>query len=101
TYRMLRGVEVNEETLGFDTICEAVLGEGHFLGGQHTYKAMERDHFYPPLADREEPRTWAEAGSREAWDRAKEKAQNILAEHTPEYLTRAQDREIRDRFKIL
>ena len=101
TYRMLRGVEVNEETLGFDTICEAVLGEGHFLGGQHTYEAMERDHFYPPLADREEPRTWAEAGSREAWDRAKEKAQDILAAHTPEHLTRAQDRAIRDRFKIL
>ena len=101
TYRMLRGVEVNEETLGFDTICEAVLGEGHFLGGQHTYEAMERDHFYPPLADREEPRTWAEAGSREAWDRAKEKAQDILAAHKPEYLTRAQNRAIRDRFKIL
>ncbi|SPH18304.1 hypothetical protein DEA8626_01840 [Defluviimonas aquaemixtae] len=43
TYRALRGVEVNEETLGIDAIRDAVLGEGHFLGGRHTFAAMERD----------------------------------------------------------
>ncbi len=42
-YRTLRGVEVSEETLGYDAIVEAVLGDGHFLGGGHTLAAMERD----------------------------------------------------------
>lgn len=101
TYRALRGIEVTEENLGFEAICEAVLGEGHFLGGQHTYAAMERDYFYPALADRDEPRTWAEKGALDAWAQARLRAQEILQTHQPEYLTAAQDREIRARFRIL
>ncbi|UWQ92562.1 trimethylamine methyltransferase family protein [Rhodobacteraceae bacterium M382] len=101
TYRVLRGVEVSDDTLGFDAICQSVLGEGHFLGGAHTLQAMERDYFYPPLADRDEPRSWAISGARDAWSVAKDKAREILTTHHPEYLSGAQDQAIRDRFKIL
>lgn len=101
TYRALRGVEVTPDTLAFDAICEAVLGEGHFLGGQNTYQAMERDYFYPSLADREEPRTWAQNGAQDAWTRARARAGEILASHHPAYLSEEQDRSIRDRFDIL
>lgn len=97
-YRTLRGIEVDETTLGFEAICSAVLGDGHFLGGQHTFEAMERDYFYPSLADREEPRTWQESGARDAWSRANDRAKSILAEHHPNYLTPEQDAEIRRRF---
>lgn len=101
TYRALRGIEVTDDNLGFDAICDAVLGEGHFLGGQHTHAAMERDYFYPTLADRDEPRTWAEKGAQDAWSRAKLKAQEILRDHHPTYLTPEQEQEIRARFNIL
>ncbi|WP_170336711.1 trimethylamine methyltransferase family protein [Ruegeria arenilitoris] len=101
TYRALRGIEVTDDNLGFDAICDAVLGEGHFLGGQHTYTAMERDYFYPSLADRDEPRTWAQKGAQDAWARARERAQEILREHKPQYLTPEQEKEIRTRFNIL
>lgn len=101
TYRALRGIEVTDENLGFDAICDAVLGEGHFLGGQHTYAAMERDYFYPTLADRDEPRTWAQKGAQDAWARARERAQEILREHRPQYLSSEQESEIRSKFKIL
>jgi trimethylamine--corrinoid protein Co-methyltransferase len=101
TYRALRGIEVTEANLGFDAIVDAVLGEGHFLGGQHTYDAMERDYFYPSLADRDAPRTWMEKGGRDAWTRATAKAQEILRSHRPAYLTDAQDAAIRARFNIL
>lgn len=101
TYRALRGIEVSQETLAFDAICEAVLGEGHFLGGQNTYQAMERDYFYPSLADRDEPRTWAQNGAQDAWSRARTRAGEILASHHPAYLSPEQDRAIRDRFNIL
>ncbi|MFD1156442.1 trimethylamine methyltransferase family protein [Roseovarius aestuarii] len=101
TYRALRGIEVSDENLGYDAICEAVLGEGHFLGGQHTYAAMERDYFYPTLADRDEPRTWAEKGATDAWSLAREKSREILATHHPDYLTAEQDAQIRAAFKIL
>lgn len=101
TYRALRGVEVSEENLGFDAICAAILGDGHFLGADHTYQAMERDYHYPKLADREQPRTWAENGAMDAWDRAKLKAQDVLATHHPEYLNPDQDAQIRAAFKIV
>ncbi|MEM8801616.1 MAG: trimethylamine methyltransferase family protein [Pseudomonadota bacterium] len=101
TYRALRGIEVNEDNLGFDAICQAVLGEGHFLGGQHTYAAMERDYFYPTLADRDEPGTWREKGSQDAWSRAKDRVREILATHQPAYLSPEQEKDIRQRFNIL
>ena len=101
TYRALRGIEVSDANLGFDAICDAVLGEGHFLGSAHTYAAMERDYFYPSLADREEPRSWAEAGATDAWARARGRAQEILRDHRPVYLSADQDRAIRSKFRII
>ncbi|MEL7180547.1 MAG: trimethylamine methyltransferase family protein [Pseudomonadota bacterium] len=101
TYRVLRGIEVTEANLGYDAIVEAVMGDGHFLGGAHTLAAMERDYFYPSLADREQPITWEERGRKDAWDIAQAKARDILASHHPNYLTPEQDAEIRARFNIL
>ena len=101
TYRALRGIEVTEDSLGFDAICEAVLGEGHFLGGAQTLAAMERDYFYPSLADRDDPRTWTLNGAEDAWTRARNRARSILDTHQPEYLTPEQEQKIRTEFKIL
>lgn len=101
TYRILRGIEVSEENLGFDAINEAVLGPGHFLGGAHTISAMERDYFYPSLADRIEPQSWAENGAKSAWAVATERVRGILATHHPKYLSSDQDAMIRSQFKIL
>ena len=101
TYRAMRGIEVTEDNLAFETICDTVLGAGHFLGSQHTYAAMERDYFYPLLADRDEPRTWAEKGAQDAWSRARFNAQEILRNHQPNYLTEAQDSVIRKLFNII
>ncbi|MDD9910771.1 MAG: trimethylamine methyltransferase family protein [Ahrensia sp.] len=99
--RSIRGVEVNEETLGFEAIRNAVTGEGHFLGGEHTLNAMERDYYYPALANRDTPRVWNDAGAPDAWEAAREKARQILAEHRPNYVDAAADQRIRDRFSIL
>ena len=100
-YRALRGIEVNDATLGFEAICEAVLGEGHFLGSNQTYAAMEWDYFYPTLANRDQPITWAENGARDIWQVARDKARSILETHNPEYLTKGQDSAIRAAFPIL
>lgn len=94
-YRMLRGIEVTPDNLGFEAIRAAVLGEGHFLGGEQTLAAMERDYFYPALADRDSPRLWEERGSPDAWSRARDKARAILRDHRPEYLSPRQVRDIR------
>ncbi|MEM9318374.1 MAG: trimethylamine methyltransferase family protein [Pseudomonadota bacterium] len=100
-YRTLRGIEVTEETLGFEAIRETVLGEGHFLGHSQTHAAMERDYVYPKLADRDAPSVWGDRGGPQAWDMARQKARDILAHQRPAYLSAEDDAAIRARFKIL
>lgn len=101
TYRVLRGIEVNEETLDLAAITEAVRGAGHFLGSTQTHAAMERDYFYPSLADRDAPQTWADAGAKDAWARAGETVRAVLATHRPTYLSDDQEAAIKARFPIL
>ncbi len=101
-YRVLRGIEVNEETLGFDAIEQAVFGEGHFLGSQHTMDAMQRDYFWPStLTDRAQPPVWEEEGAKDMWQRASVKAREILHAHKPEYLSSEADIAIRKKHNIL
>ena len=101
-YRVLRGIEVNEETLGFEAIEQAVFGEGHFLGSQHTMDAMQRDYFWPgTLTDRDQPAVWEESGCQDMWQRAGVEARQILAAHRPEYISDKADKLIRGKYKIL
>lgn len=98
--RVLRGIEVNEETLGVEAIRSAVFGDGHFLGGPQTLASMERDYFYPKLSDRDAPVVWEEGGAQTMWDRAKTEVQQRLAQPDPGYVDATTDAAIRGRFKI-
>ena len=101
-YRVLRGIEVNEETLGFAAIEEAVYGEGHFLGGQHTIEAMQRDYFWPSkLTDRAPPAVWEEEGAQDMWQRSNGRVREILQQPAPDYVSAGVDANIRDRYRIL
>lgn len=100
-HRMIRGIEVNEETLGFQTILETVTGEGHFLGSAQTMGAMQRDYFYPKLADRNDPRTWAGEGQMDIWKVANQKAREVLQSHRPNYINAAEDARIRGALNTL
>ncbi|MGI9483612.1 MAG: trimethylamine methyltransferase family protein [Hyphomicrobiales bacterium] len=100
-HRAIRGIEVFDETLGFAAILDAVTGEGHFLGLEHTMDAMQRDYFYPPLANRNDPRTWEENGSHDIWSIARDKARHVLRTHYPPYVGRKTDAALRDQFNIL
>ena len=98
--RTIRGVEVNNDTLGFEAIYEAVFGEGHFLGGAHTMAAMERDYFYPQLANRAAPTLWQEQGAPEAWQTANFKVRELLERHHPTYIDPDIDARIRAKYPI-
>jgi trimethylamine--corrinoid protein Co-methyltransferase len=50
--RMLRGIEVTDETLSFETIREVVHNPGHFLGHPQTLSLMESEFLYPGVSDR-------------------------------------------------
>jgi len=99
-YRMIRGIEVSEETLAFDAMKNVITGEGHFIGEIQTMEAMERDYFYPKFGDRSEPTTWAEEGARDIWRNANDQARRVLEDHHPEYIAAGVDAKIRRVLKI-
>lgn len=99
--RVLRGIEVTEETPGFESIKEAIYGEGHFLGTEHTMESMQRDYYWPSkLVDREQPSVWQEQGATDMWQRANTQAKTVLESYHPDYLDKYVGKKIRDNFKI-
>ena len=98
--RAIRGVEVSEETLGYEAIEKAVFGEGHFLGGDHTMNAMLRDYYYPKLANRDSPTVWEETGAQDAWGMAQQTYQRLQQEPRENYLSKEADAQIRAKYPI-
>jgi len=90
--RMIRGVEVSDETLAFESMRDVIHGEGHFIGETQTMAAMERDYVYPKFGDRQEPTTWQQAGASDAWQRANAEVKEILAHHRVNYIDDAVDK---------
>ena len=98
--RLLRGIEVTDETLSYDVIRETVSGSGHYLGHPQTLELMQTEYLYPEVADRRTAGEWEETGREDVAELAHRKVREILAGHYPEYIDRAADRRIRDRFPI-
>ncbi len=99
--RIMRGVEVSDELLGFETIRDAVYGDGHFLGHDQTIAAMERDYVYPEISDRNTISGWQEDGATDMAARAHAKADIILARHFPGHVSDSTDAALRGRFNVL
>ena len=53
------------------------------------------------LAERSAPAASESEGALDAWSQARERAREILRDHTPQHLDDRQDAEIRRRFTIL
>ena len=61
--RVVRGVEVNEETLSVDIIKDVCCnGPGHYLGVDKTLEVMQSEYIYPEFSDRNSPNEWNEKG---------------------------------------
>lgn len=99
--RSIHGVEVNAETVAVDSIRDVVNGEGHYLGHPQTLERMESDYVYPQVADRQTPDGWAEDGSRDMLERARDRAREILSAKRPFYLDPAVDAMLRSRYDIM
>jgi trimethylamine--corrinoid protein Co-methyltransferase len=99
--RMVRGIEVTDETLSIDVIEQVCNGEGHFLGTQQSLDLMHTEYYYPHTGDRQTRDRWLSEGGQSMWDAARAKAKNLLKTHQPEPLDPDVDRAIRERFEIL
>lgn len=98
--RLLKGIEIDEETLGFEALRE-VGPSGNFLSSVHTVQFMRREYFRQTLGDRNTREAWEQSGSPDARERARKKAREILKTHSPKGIDPKIDKEIRRRFDIL
>ena len=98
--RVLRGVEVNDETLAVEGIERAVFGEGHFLNQPQTLELMQSEYLYPEVGDRRTASDWEEGGSETIYQAARTKVRDILSSHYPAYIEPGVDEAIRARFPI-
>ncbi|MHB9094245.1 MAG: trimethylamine methyltransferase family protein, partial [Eubacteriales bacterium] len=84
--RIVRGIEVNPETLAVDVIDQVGPG-GHFLKTAHTRKFFKTETWYPTLIDRKIYANWKSDGSKTLTQRANEKVISILESYQPEQLS--------------
>jgi len=80
----VNGIPVNDETLAVDAIKEVDIG-GHFLDHDTTFNYM-RKQSQPGFIDRNIREEWEKEGKTDIYQRACEKARDILENHKPEPL---------------
>jgi len=90
--RILKGIEVNEETLAVDEICK--YGSTNYLGSPNTGKMFRKEHYLPTLFDRRNWEAWLRAGGRDISQEARRKAKWILKEHMVEPIEKGIQAEI-------
>ncbi len=98
--RILRGIEVTEETLSYKLIEETATGAGHYLGNDQTLELMNTEYLYPEIADRQTPGAWVDGGSRTLYEQAHDRVGEMLADYYPRYIDSEADKRIRDKFPI-
>ena len=98
--RLLRGVEVTDDTLSYEVIRDAVFGSGHYLDKPQTLELMQSEYQYPDLADRRTPGEWEATGRENIYELAHERVKQILSSHYPERIDPQADARIRERFPI-
>jgi len=82
--RILRGIEVTDETLAVDVTKEIGPG-GMFIGHRHTLEHVNQN-FIPNIMSRESRDAWEKKGSKNMQDVAKEKIVKILSDYHPKPL---------------
>lgn len=98
--RLVRGLEVTEESLSLDVIHDVCNGEGHYLGHPQTLALMNSEYHYAHSADRSIRDDWEEAGSLDMRERARQQARVILRDHFPKIIPEMIDEQLREAFNI-
>ena len=99
--RCVRGIEVTEETLGYQTMHDVCIGgPGHYLGSDQTLGLMETEYVYPLSADRTSPKEWVEKDKPDLIETAIARKEAILGEPSRAAFPAEVDAAIRKRFNI-
>jgi trimethylamine--corrinoid protein Co-methyltransferase len=93
--RMLRGFEVDRETLAVEVVAKVMDGARNFMGQRHTAQYMRRGEVMQTrLAGRGGWADWEASGRRGLMERASERAAELLASHEVPPLTQEQQVEM-------
>jgi len=96
TARILRGIEVNDDTLGLDAVRRVGAGvERSYLTDPHTLKYFRTEYFKPKVLTHFLRTTWESKGGKDLNERVKERVMGILKEHKPTPLLEVVVREMR------
>ena len=99
--RCVRGVEVNEQTLGIDVMKDVCMGgPGHYLGHDQTIGLMQTEYVYPALGDRSSPKEWEELGKPVLVEEATKRKEQILSEFHPQHISVDLDQTLRSLYDI-
>lgn len=99
--RCVRGIEVNDETLGYQTMHDVCIGgPGHYLGSDQTLGLMETEYVYPLTADRTSPKEWNEKDKPDLIETAIARKDAILGDGSKAAFSPEVDAAIRQRFNI-
>jgi len=84
--RLNRGIDCSPESLAVDLINELGPG-GNYLETEHTFKWFKKEPYIPsPVIDRRERGNWEAQGSKDIFQRAREKVAEIKENHCPKML---------------
>ena len=91
--RIVEGINVNDDTIGLDTIKE-VGSTGTFLSTKQTRTYWKTEDYMPKVFDKTTYKEWIDSGKKTVIDKAKQRYEEIIATHKPKPLTEEQDKEI-------
>jgi trimethylamine--corrinoid protein Co-methyltransferase len=99
--RLVKGLEVTEESLSVAVIDAVAKGEGHYLGEAQTLDLMMSEYYYPHTADRATRDDWEAEGGLDMRAVARRKAQERLRVAFQKVLPSEVDEKIRAMFHIM
>ncbi len=76
--RAVEGIRVDDESIGLDVIKKTGPG-GNFVTTNHTRRFMRKEHYTPTLSDKDFREDWETKGSKDTFQRAAERVDEILA----------------------
>ena len=100
TLRLVRGIDVTEDSTSIEVMKEVCLGgPGHYLGAGQTLNLMQTEYVYPKVANRMSPKEWGEAGKPILLETAIARKNEILA-NAGNVVDPEIDRAVRERFNV-
>ncbi|MCL5072607.1 MAG: trimethylamine methyltransferase family protein [Actinobacteria bacterium] len=92
--RIIQSFDINNNTIGLDTILEVGVNPGTFLNTKQTRLFWKDEDYQTKVFDKLSYKEWVESGRKTVIEKAKERMEQIIATHKPSKLTPEQDEEI-------